>query len=288
MTDTLDRRIVTFAQAEGSEELPNQLKPKELSRALRAFLWKVLFDSISKSLTWTRNISPPTYYITLHWEIILKDWWVDRMYQFSDEFNDELDYWRPRLKEVIGEGEYVHVFDFLQFCIRHRLCPDDFVEELQSALEKGSAAYRISDKTIFPVSDEVSGKAIVATFQSLERSGLDGARSHLRSAAEVLTTGDWPSAVRESIHAVESALKVVEPSEGMLSKALKKYEKSGVINPNLKRAMNALYDYTSDEEGIRHAKVLEGTRVDEAERMYMFGACSAFLTFVSIRELETQ
>jgi hypothetical protein len=47
--------------------------------------------------------------------------------------------------------------------------------------------------------------------------------------------------------------------------------------------MNALYDCSSDEKNIRHAKVLEGTNVDEADALYMFGARAAFITYVIMR-----
>ena len=120
-------------------------------------------------------------------------------------------------------------------------------------------------------------------FKAVNEMGLDGAKAHLMSAGQSLTLGEWANSARESIHSIESALKVIEPTQGTLSSALLRLEKSGKINPNLKRAMNALYDYTSDEDGIRHAKVLSDANVGEAEAIYLFGVCASFLSFIRLK-----
>ena len=54
-----DRRKVTFEQAEGLEPLPTQLKPKELSAALRARLWYVLHHGL-KEATHHSEFDKPT------------------------------------------------------------------------------------------------------------------------------------------------------------------------------------------------------------------------------------
>jgi hypothetical protein len=48
MTD-IDRTNVTFEQAEGLEPLPSQLKPKELTKGLRAGLWYVLHAHLEEA-----------------------------------------------------------------------------------------------------------------------------------------------------------------------------------------------------------------------------------------------
>ena len=42
------RKGLTFEQAEGAVALPAQLQPKEVSPELRAFLWRVVYDSFVK------------------------------------------------------------------------------------------------------------------------------------------------------------------------------------------------------------------------------------------------
>jgi hypothetical protein len=43
----------------------------------------------------------------------------------------------------------------------------------------------------------------------------------------------------------------------------------------------SLYAYTSDEKGIRHALLDDSTaKVDEADAMFMLGACAAFVSYL--------
>src|SRR4029077_11593980 len=72
-----------------------------------------------------------------------------------------------------------------------------------------------------------------------------GARAHLRNAAEELTGGRYADSVRESIHAVESVVIVLEPS-GDFSKALAKLESKVKIHGALKRGFSSIYGFTSD------------------------------------------
>jgi hypothetical protein len=279
-----DRSKVTFAQAEGQEKLPAQLKTKQLSRELRAHIWRAMIISLEDSLTFNARIYPRAYYLGYPWEVILSDYWVERMYKFIDEIDKGYSYWSKFLKAKISDGSYIDVFDFIQFVLRHVACPIDFPDLINKALEYGRAAYRVFDReTIVPIADEIDAYIYQRALDCTSRSGINGARAHLRAAGSSLTSGLWADSVRESIHAVESGIKFLDPSASTLSSGLVKLEKSGQMNPNLKRAMNALYDYTSDEAGIRHAKVMEGTQVNEADAIYMLGACSAFITFLNMR-----
>jgi len=44
-----DRKKLTFEQAEGAEPLPSQLKPKELTKHLRALLWEAIYNNLERS-----------------------------------------------------------------------------------------------------------------------------------------------------------------------------------------------------------------------------------------------
>jgi hypothetical protein len=107
-----------------------------------------------------------------------------------------------------------------------------------------------------------------------------GARAHLRNAAEELTGGRYADSVRESIHAVESVVIVLEPS-GDFSKALAKLESKVKIHGALKRGFSSIYGFTSDQEGIRHALLEAGApAVDETDALFMIGACAAFVSYL--------
>jgi hypothetical protein len=49
----------------------------------------------------------------------------------------------------------------------------------------------------------------------------------------------------------------------------------------MKAGFTALYGYTSNEQGIRHAHLNEPTASpDEADALFMIGACAAFVSYL--------
>lgn len=87
--------------------------------------------------------------------------------------------------------------------------------------------------------------------------------------------------MRESISAVESVARVLEPSAQTLGPALAKLEKSARIHRALRSGFDKLYGFTSAEEGIRHALLEQPVAaIDETDALYMLGACAAFVTYL--------
>ena len=106
------------------------------------------------------------------------------------------------------------------------------------------------------------------------------ARAHLRNAAFHLTAGNFTDSVRESIHAVKSVSRTLDPSAD-LSKALARLEQKSSIHAAMKKGFTSLYGYASDENGIRHALLDAGeAKVDEADALFMIGACAAFVSYL--------
>ncbi|AZS20006.1 hypothetical protein CSW63_04700 [Caulobacter sp. FWC26] len=87
--------------------------------------------------------------------------------------------------------------------------------------------------------------------------------------------------MRESIHAVESVAVQLAPSKDTLGDALAVLSAQQHIHGGLKKAFGALYGYTSDEEGVRHALVFQdGPAVDESDALFMLGACASFVSYL--------
>lgn len=280
-----DRSFLTFAQAEGRELLPHQLAPGELSQELRSYLWLVVYERLDKATQFSSTgYGGADPWLSSEWERVLKAYWIRHEHQFADEFANDAEWWKRHLGEAFKKGDYIKVFGFLQFIIRSPNVIHRFAEDVQTALVLGRAAYRVVDHTIMPIAGPEDAQNILRAFADLASTEFGGARAHMRGAGELLSAGQWADSVRESIHAVESLIIALDANAKTLSDGLKRLEKSGAINPNLRRAMNALYDYASDEKGVRHAKILEGANVDEADALYMFGACAAFITYVIAKQ----
>jgi hypothetical protein len=272
-----ERKRLTFEQAEGAEPIPTQLRLKELSPALRAALWAMVLDNLNES---TRQVDYVGYIVVDPWRRILEARHVYQLHKMADEFNNHLNTIRPELKALFQTGDYVRVFGFLQFVLRHQDCPYRFADKLEVVLKYGKAAYRVADRTIVPLGSDAEFATINQAFADVAKSEFHGARAHLRKAAEELTSGRHADSIRESIHAVESVAKVLEP-QADLSKALTKLEKSAAIHGAMKAGFLAIYGYTSNEQGIRHALLEAGApAVDETDALFMIGACAAFVSYM--------
>lgn len=282
----IDRRNMSFTQAEGLTPLPGPLALNEFPEQARAFLWNYLYMYATHEPR-TGYATGGHTWINSKWASALRSWHVRGDFLPVDEFNQSLNNCVQYLKSAVLSWPMPSLFDLLTFLMRDRNL--ESAEALFSAaFTEARVAYRIADKTIFPVASEAEGNTISRAFSDLEETEYGGARSHLRDAGTALTKGNWADAVRESIHAVESVAKVIQPGSSTLSDALKKLRASGHMNPNLFRGLDALYNYSSDENGIRHAKVFEDrANVDQADAVFMFGACAAFVSFLIARSPRT-
>lgn len=65
-----------------------------------------------------------------------------------------------------------------------------------------------------------------------------------------------------------------------LGKALAALKREEGLHGALKRGFSALYGYTSDEPGVRHALLDDESRVTRDEAIFMIGACTAFCSYL--------
>jgi hypothetical protein len=271
-----ERRRLTFEQAEGAEPLPTQLKLKELSQEFRAIAWARVHGSIradTHAAAFGNRVDGP-------WRQILQDRHVFRLHLPLDEFDNTAKLITACLKPLFMAADYTQVLGFLQFVIRHPNCPYKFAEGVDGALVATRAAYRVVEKTIVPIGSEAESATIKRALADVAASEFHGARAHLHKAAAALTGGDYPGSIRESIHSVESVVRVLEPS-GDFSKALAKLESKIAIHGGLKKGFAAIYGFTSDEKGIRHPLLDDSSaKVDEGDALFMIGACAAFVSYL--------
>jgi hypothetical protein len=267
------RKKLSFKQAEGLAPLPRQLARTEMSDELRAVLWNFVHDQISK------HTHEHGYRVFGPWLSVLKAAHVFRDHRPIDDFDPRMSHVIPRVKNLFMQGSYVEVYDWLQFVMKY-LKDESFSRSIESILSYCRAPYRVVEQfVIFPTASEEDAATIKAAFADLENAGLEGAREHLKTAVQHVSGGNYAD-MRESIHAVESVAKTLEPS-AELSKALAKLEGSASIHGGLKKAFLAIYGYTSDEKGIRHALIDDANaKVDEADALFMIGACAAFVSYL--------
>lgn len=277
--DERDRKSLTFEQAEGAEPIPSQLQLKELSPALRSALWALVYQELQGSSV-SRGIGPQI--LAAPWHTILYVDHVYRQHRPADEFTIRSDDHVARLKKVFLDGNYVRVFGFLQYVLRRQDRPYQFEKIVAGLLRSSKAAYTVVDgNTIVPIGSEEDRKAVERAFVDLVAKEFNGARSHLKAAAEKLTAGTYADSVRESVHAVHSVVLVLEPTATELGVGLARLEASIKIHGALKAGLKSIYGYTSDAQGIRHPLIDEPVApVDDTDALFMFGSCAAFVSYL--------
>ena len=288
-SDYIDPKKLSFSQAWGYEKLPSPLKLEEISQEARRHLWNNLYEAVRHS------ISSPFghhYHITSPpWLNILRDLHAYFRELELDSFNDLHATFIRDYKNLIYNIKFNEIFDLFLYIMRHPECPPSFINDVAETFKKHKLAYTVDQEhpvTIYPVVTETEVEAIPKTRKQLLENSFLGAETHLRKAADFLHQGEYADSIRESMHVVESVARKLAPnSPNSLDKALKALEEKNPLHPALKRGLQALYGYTSDEKGIRHPLTDDSqANVGIDEAVFMLGACAAFSSYL-LRKYQT-
>ncbi|WP_139315231.1 hypothetical protein [Mongoliimonas terrestris] len=169
----------------------------------------------------------------------------------------------------------------MTFLLRDPLVPRNLKHAIATILEEGRAGFRVfGGDTLMPAVSEHEAVAIVNALNDARELPRQGAFAHLTAASVALSEGKHALCVRESISAVEATVRSLTGKKS-LSDALVELQKRVHIHSQMKSAIDKLYGYTNQEEGIRHP-LLEGdeANVDEADAVFMFGACASLVSFI--------
>lgn len=183
----------------------------------------------------------------------------------------------------IMNAKYHEIITFVEYILRHRKCPRSLRDSLLHAFDEPSIPYFVEKiagiPTIVPRISHETGEAARQAIETLQETNMDGAETHLRQASEHLNAGQYGDSIVDSIHAVESVARKMDPKG---SKTLGPALRSLSIHPALKEGFKKLYGYTNDEQGLRHPLVDKGAPdVGRDEAVFMFGACASFAAYLA-------
>ena len=276
-------RTLPFSQREGLEEVPGQLRLKQLPTEARTMIWSFLYEQIEGTRHF--NALYGIKGVGGVWEEILKAKHLFLDIRPLDEWSNDFDDRCTELKGRILGDSFNRVFDLIEFIMRYGSCPREFVNRVSWVFRRFQLAYVIDSgppAAILPATTAEEGNELERNLVELRTSGLDGCTTHLRNASKCINDGDSSGSVRESIHAVESVARQIDPEASKtLGPALASLEKRSTLHPTLKVAFNNLYGYTNREQGIRHAlldNAQANVTIDEA--VFMLGACASFASYL--------
>jgi hypothetical protein len=178
------------------------------------------------------------------------------------------------------------IYDFVQFIgnlgRELQAWAADFMDACNLVLEREFSAYRFVNGKLTPITNEAEIKAIEQA-ASLDSSLLRPVCQHIDTALKLLadrTNPDYRNSMKESISAVEAICKLIAQNDkATLGPALDAVKARITLHPKLHEAFKAMYGYTNDAHGIRHA--LKDDAEPEAEdAMFMLVSCSAFVNYL--------
>ncbi len=274
---------MNFSQRVGLEPAIKTFQKDSMTRELRTSLWNVFAEN---------NSGSPC--IRALWVDFLK-WPVGPFNFFAESSKLQIEGWFLNAKNT----PWNKVYDFLEFVADHRAemlpssgaarrrskrppPPDPFIIACNAVLEREFSAYRFVGTRIVPLTSDEEIKGVDAA-ASMNGSLLRPAAMHIEAALKLLSdraNPDYRNSMKEAISAVEAICKVLAQNEKTtLGPALDAVKAKVALHSKLHEAFKALYSYSSDAHGIRHA--LKDDAEPEAEDAKFFlVSCSAFVNYL--------
>lgn len=270
-----------FSQRIGKTVVRSQPQIEGMDSELRNSIWNVLLSNMrflaSNSLMDTTP-QARDFYVNL-WQNFLKHPIHIIGHSVPENFK--------KLEQWYFKAEWYQVYDFMEFVLS---ISGGFSAQLVNGwnlvLQRELSGYRIIAKCLVAITDEQELASVDSAVASTQASPFSSACSHLRRAMELAfdrKRPDYRNSIKESISAVESAAAIVAgEAKPKLADALAAIEARYNLHPALKRGFSAIYGYTSDEGGIRHA-MMDTPSCDFDDAKFMLVSCSAFVNYLKSR-----
>jgi hypothetical protein len=279
---------MNFSQRMGFEPASKPFQIESMDDDLRVGLWNVFDLLVLAPLSARRVFDQPDSRDAVHRPLFIPLW-----LHFFKWRLDELEMFPARAVEQVrtwffqgGGAPWHKVYDFIEFVGTlkvHDGEPQGFRRACNTVMEREFSGYRFVGATIAPVTNEAEIQAIVQA-ATTDSSLLRPVAMHVEPALKLFANREKPehrNSMKESISAVEALCKIIaEDDKATLGPALDKIRARVRLHPKQVEGFKALYGYTSDDHGIRHA--LKDDAEPEAEdAKYFLAICSAFVNYVT-------
>ncbi|GIP51792.1 AbiJ-NTD4 domain-containing protein [Paenibacillus vini] len=190
-----------------------------------------------------------------------------------------------KLESLFLKKEWHFAYDFIEVYLekvseRSKSNSNNLAKEFNRVLEEEKSGYRIVKRLVVPITTKSELKSI----DQSTNTKYDSVNIHMLKALSLYSrrkNPDYENSIKESISAIESLCCIITGNnKATLGDALKKMDESGLkLHGALKSALNQLYGYTSDQNGIRHAGIdFAGASTEDAK--YMLVSCSGFVNYI--------
>ena len=209
-----------FPQRYDYKEIPEPVRPGEISDKARKQLWNKLYEAVPG--VWEQDYYDPHKVVGGPWLGILKDMHTEFFESTSDEFSASYELFLREYKDLIcGSNNALpseKLLKLIRLIIAHPTCPSKFVDEVAETFEKCRLAYRVnktSPASIYLAEDEVIQKtALEPALAVLSEPRFEVAGEEFRSAMNEYRNGNYADCLVKCGSTFESVLKVICKSNG--------------------------------------------------------------------------
>lgn len=278
-----------FSQRIGKKSVRQSLQIESIDTPLANKLWNCFLNDFRDDL-YPRDLE----YVYKRIWLDFFEFCIDDIPQFRTQQIDEESILQI-IKKHFFASQWFEKYDFIEFMselensLKTNFEYEDlyFSEECNDLLEREKSAYRLVENKIVQITSEQEIATIEEAIQN--SSSLKPVETHLQTALEFLSNRenpDYRNSIKESISAVESFCKIItDDPKATLGTALSKIEKSFQLHGALKSSFLALYGYTSDSGGIRHALLQDNIPVSMEDAKFMLVSCSAFINYLKAKTI---
>lgn len=274
-----------FSERYGYKQIDKAELHQGMPEYLKTRIWNVFRIHLSKISNERKQIAR-----------FLKNLW-DKLFKEKIDIlisNPFIFLWFPeKLIPLIGEKyiklNWFEVYDFIEFVLKEfpdREKINALVNGLNEVLKEERAPYQITNCVVTPLTNEGEIKEIEKALNPPDK--FDPVRHHLKKSLEKLSerkNPDYANSIKESILAVESLAQIITGKDKALSGLIQSLKN---VHYNLREGFKELYNWTSKEGGIRHAKSGKTLEPGMVEARYMLVTVSAFVNYVIAKYSENE
>lgn len=277
-----------FSQRIGKKDVRQSLQIENIDNILENKLWNnILTDFIEKISDNSSRYEESDKVIFL--KILWQDFFERKIDEISSYSNGGV--YSTGVVEFIRkwylEAEWYEKYDLIEYLSEiDKKINFDFTEKVNTVLKSQLAGYTLINNKIVQINSEQEIQSIEEALSKTSK--YKSVETHLVRALELLSdreNPDFRNSIKESISAVEAYCVILTgDKKATLGKALSAIEKKYKLHSALKSAFSALYGYTSDSGGIRHALLEDDVTITVEDAKFMLVSCSAFINFLMNKE----
>jgi hypothetical protein len=271
-----------FSQRIGIQPVKEIIQKDKIDDDLRNSLWNAIYFHYLNNLpTYKSSIKGVSYKY-------IYQLWIQFFKKPIDEIPGKCTEIVKYIKDWFYNAKWWGIYDLIDFTAEfdYENNNSDFEKVVNIFLKQELSAYSFINHKLVQITSAEEINEIQDILDRTESSALSNVRSHFVSSLDKLSdriNPDYRNSIKESISAVEAIVRIISgDKKAELGKALKIIEDRVGLHKSLKNGFSAIYGYTSDDDGIRHA-LTQDSKCDQEDAKYMLVSCSAFVNYLIVK-----